>query len=109
MKWSINQKELLWMFVVGLMIWNIGLTFRTSNLMIVRLDMARVVRVAAQCLADISEEDDLESAKDKLGQQLRSVVQAYAVKYKAIVVDSGTVIAGATYDITEDVIKEVTR
>jgi hypothetical protein len=109
MKWSINQKELLWMFVVGLMIWNIGLTFRTSTVTILTLDMARVIRVAAQQLSEVSEGEGLEMAKDNLAHRLRSVVQAYAIKYKTIVVDATTIIAGETHDVTEEVIKEVTR
>lgn len=103
------RNELLWTVIGGLMIWNIGLTFRTSNLTIVTIDMANVVRVAAQQLSDVSEGEGLEIAKDKLAHRLRSAVQAYADRHKAFVVDASTIIAGETRDITEEVIKEVAR
>lgn len=109
MKRYLHQKELLWIVVVGLIIWNIGLTFRTSPQTTVTLDMVKVVRTAAQSLADASEGENLETAKDKLAKRLRSVVQAYALKHRAVVVDMSTIIAGETRDITEEVIKEVTR
>ena len=109
MKRYLHQKELLWTVMGGLIIWNVGLTFRTSPPKIVTLDMAKVIRSAAQSLAEASEGDDLESAKYKLAQRLRSVVQAFAVKHRAVVVDVSTIIAGETRDITEDVIKEVTQ
>lgn len=91
------------------MIWNIGLTCRTSTVTIVTLDMASVIRAAAQQLSEVSEGEGLETAKDKLAKRLRSVVQAYALKHRAVVVDMSTIISGETRDITEEVIKEVTR
>lgn len=91
------------------MIWNIGLTCRTSTVTIVTLDMASVIRVAAQQLSEMSEGEGLETEKDKLAKRLRSTVQAYALKHRAVVVDMSTIIAGETRDITEEVIKEVTR
>lgn len=109
MKRYLHQKELLWIVIGGLIIWNIGLTFRTLPLQIATLDMARVVRSAAHRLAEVSEGDDLEVAKDKLAKRLRSVVQTYALKHKACVVDATMVIAGEWIDITEDVIKDVTQ
>lgn len=109
MKRYLYQKELLWTVIGGLMIWNIGLTCRTSTVTIVTLDMASVIRVAAQQLSEMSEGEGLETAKDKLAKRLRSTVQAYAIKYKTIVVDMTTIISGETRDITEEVIKEVTR
>lgn len=109
MKRTVHQTELVWAVVVGLIIWNIWLTFRTSSQTIVSLDMVKVVRTAAQSLADASEGDDLELAKDKLAKRLRSVVQTYANKHKVIVVDATTIIAGETRDITAEVIKEVKR
>lgn len=109
MKRYLHQKELLWIVIGGLIIWNIGLTFRTLPLQIATLDMARVVRSAAHRLAEVSEGDDLEVAKDKLAKRLRSVVQTYADRYNAIVVDVSTIIAGKTRDITEEIIKEVAQ
>lgn len=109
MKRYLHQKELLWVSISGLIIWNIGLTLQAPPLNIVTLDMATVVRVAAQQLAEVSEGKDLDAAKDNLADRLRASVQAFALKHKAIVVDSGTIIAGATRDITAEVIKEVTR
>ncbi|MDP3334462.1 MAG: hypothetical protein Q8Q56_03945 [Alphaproteobacteria bacterium] len=110
MKRHLHQKELLWTVIGGLIIWNVGLTFRTSPQKIVTLDMAKVVRVAAQQLSEVSEGEVLESAKDKLAKRLRSVVQTYTVKQKAVVVvDASTILAGDAVDITEVIIKEVTR
>jgi hypothetical protein len=109
MKGFLNQKELIWTMIIGVLIWNLGLTFRAYPPQIVTLDMAKVVRSAAHLLAEVSEGDDLEFAKDQLAKRLRSTVQAYAVKQQAVVVDSGTIIAGEAQDITEEVIKEVTR
>lgn len=109
MKRTLYQVELLWLIIGGLIIWNIGLMLQAPPLKIVTLDMAKVVRSAAQRLAEVSEGDDLEVAKDKLAKRLRSVVQTYTVKQKAFVVDVSTVIAGEVIDITEDVIKEVTQ
>jgi hypothetical protein len=71
--------------------------------------MAKVIRSAAQSLAEASEGEDLEAAKNKLAYRLRSTVQAYAIQQKAVVVDSGTIISGEVRDITEEVINEVTR
>lgn len=109
MKRYLHQKELLWTVMGGLIIWNIGLTFQTLPPNIVTLDMAKVIRSAAQSLADVSEGCGLESEKDKLAKRLRSVVQAYALKHRVFVVDVSTVIAGEPLDITDDVVKEVTR
>ncbi len=109
MKGFLNQKELIWTMIIGVLIWNLGLTFRAYPPQIVTLDMAKVVRSAAHLLAEVSEGDDLEFAKDKLAHRLRATVQAFALKHKAIVVDSGTIIAGVARDITEEVIKEVTQ
>lgn len=63
------------------MIWNIGLTCRTSTVTIVTLDMASVIRVAAQQLSEVSEGEGLEIAKDKLAHRLRATVQAFALKH----------------------------
>lgn len=109
MKSYFNQKEVIWTLVVGLIIWNIGLTFQTSPQTIVTLDMAKVVRSVAQQLSEVSEGEVLEIAKDKLAHRLRTTVQAFALKHKAIVVDASTIIAGVARDITEEVIKEVTQ
>ncbi len=109
MKRYLHQTELFWTVLGSLVLWNIGLTFRTSNVTIVTLDMANVVRVAALQLSEVSEGEGLETAKDKLAKRLRSTVQAYALKHRAVVVDMSTIIAGETRDITEEVIKEVTR
>jgi hypothetical protein len=109
MKRTLYRNELLWVMIIGGLIWNIALTFRTSPQTIVTLDRTKVVRVAAQQLADVSEGEGLETAKDKLAHRLRTAVQAYAVQYKAVVVDVSTVIAGETSDITEVIIREVTR
>jgi hypothetical protein len=103
------RNELLWTVIGGFMIWNIGLTCRTSTVTILTLDMASVIRVAALQLSEVSEGEGLETAKDKLAKRLRSTVQAYALKHRAVVVDMSTIIAGETRDITEEVIKEVTR
>jgi predicted ABC-type sugar transport system permease subunit len=109
MKRYVYQNELVWGMIIGLVIWNIGLTFRTAPPKIVTLDMTKVVRSAAQNLAEEVEGDVPEAAKAKLAKRLRSVVLAIAVKHKAIVVETGTIIAGETIDITEDVIKETAR
>lgn len=109
MKRYVYRNEVLWTLVVGLILWNLGLTFRTSNQTIVTLDLAKIVRVAAQQLSDESEGEGLEIAKDKLAHRLRATVQAFALKHKAIVVDASTIIAGVARDITEEVIKEVTQ
>lgn len=74
MKRTLYRNELLWVMIIGGLIWNIALTFRASPQTIVTLDRTKVVRVAAQQLADVS-----------------------------------TVIAGETSDITEVIIREVTR
>jgi hypothetical protein len=71
--------------------------------------MASVIRAAAQQLSEVSEGEGLETAKDKLAKRLRSVVHAYALKHRAVVVDMSTIISGEIRDITEEVIKEVTR
>jgi Skp family chaperone for outer membrane proteins len=109
MKRYLHQKELLWTVIGGLIIWNVGLTFRTSPQTTVTLDMVKVIRSAAQSLAEASEGEDLEAAKNKLAYRLRSTVQAYADKQRVVVVDASTILAGDAVDITEVIIKEVTR
>jgi len=109
MKRYLHQKELLWTVIGGLIIWNVGLTFRTSPPKIVTLDMAKVIRSAAHSMAEASEGYDLESSKNKLAYRLRSTVQAYADKQRVVVVDTPTILAGDAVDITEVIIKEVTR
>lgn len=109
MKRYLHQKELLWTVMGGLIIWNVGLTFRTSPPKIVTLDMAKVIRSAAHSMAEAAEGYDLESAKNKLAYRLRSAVQSYALKYRALVVDASTILAGDAVDITEEIIKEVSR
>jgi hypothetical protein len=83
MKRYVYRNEVLWTLVVGLIIWNIGLTFQTSPQTIVTLDMAKVVRSATQSLTDASDGEVLEIAKDKLAHRLRTTVQAFALKHKA--------------------------
>lgn len=107
MKQYVQRKEMLWTVIMGLCVWNMGLTFRSIPPKVVTLDAAKVIRKAMQQLA---EGDTLqESDKDALAQRLRAIVHAYAIKHKTIVVDSSTVIAGPVNDITPLIIEALNK
>lgn len=93
--------------MLGLVVWNLGLTFRSSPTKIVTIDVAKVAKVGAQILVEMSESDANEAEKDKLANRLRAVVQVYANKHRVVVLDISSIIAGQVTDITRDVIKEL--
>ena len=106
MKYHLKQKELAWTLILGLIIWNIGLTLREIPNKIVTLDISKVVHVATKNLTESSEGEVLDSEKDKLAQQLRFAVNLYAITHNVVVVQSPTIIGGDVVDITDEIIRE---
>lgn len=103
----LNRKNVIWIGMLGLVVWNLGLTFRSSPTKIVTIDVAKVAKVGAQILVEMSESDANEAEKDKLANRLRAVVEVYANKHRVVVLDISSIIAGQVTDITHDVIKEL--
>lgn len=107
MKRYLQKKEFVWVIIVGLVMWNFGLTFFASSPKVVTLDVSKVAKIGAQILVEMSESDANEAEKDKLANRLRAVVEVYANKHRVVVLDISSIIAGQVTDITRDVIKEL--
>lgn len=107
MKRYLQHKELLWIVIGGLIIWNIGLTFRSSPTKIVTIDVTKVARVAAKVLSESEIGEVQEDAKELIAKKLRLAVQAYAEKHFVVVVDGVSVLAGQVPDITQIILKEL--
>ena len=105
----LNRGNMLWLGMLMLAVWNLGLTLRTSPSKIVTIDVATVARVAAQVLSESEAGEVQEDAKEIIAKKLRSAVQTYAEKNSVIVVDSSSVIAGQVPDITKIILKEINQ
>ena len=103
----LNRKNVIWIGMLGLAVWNLGLTFRSSPTKIVTIDGANVARVAAKVLSESEMGEVQEDAKELIAKKLRLAVQAYAAKHSVVVVDGVSVLAGQVTDITHIILKEL--
>jgi hypothetical protein len=103
----LNSKNMIWIGMLGLAVWNLGLTFRSSPTKIVTIDVANVARVAAKVLSESEMGEVQEDAKELIAKKLRLAVQAYAAKHSVVVVDGVSVLAGQVLDITQIILKEL--